>query len=393
MLKYFGLVFAIFLVICNAELPVEEVVYPRVLEARGLNGEKMLYVRDGLTLSLEKSTVFSENFVFSEHDGEKQYDRTVSGKDLENNLYHNIKHGSSLLIDESNGKVQVRGLLSDLLSIEPLLAAEEADNGAVAHKISKLDKSQIRLDDSVRELNIPEVEAQYNYHQVGRSLENLPEEIKVEVLIISDHVHNENKTEKELIDHFSILINQVNLKYKELTKPSVQLVVVGIIKSKSEPYAKTEYNEDRKEVLIDVCGTLAPLTSHISRTFERKSMDAVLFVSGLNHAGIAPVCANLGSLCRRNRVSALSLRQASDDYSANLIGHVMGHMLGMAHESHEPIFSTTGVKRICPPEERGILMGGKGPHQFSECVKDQMRGYLMTLPATCFEQTGGKPIF
>uniref|UniRef100_A0A1S4KYE0 Salivary gland metalloprotease, putative n=1 Tax=Ixodes scapularis TaxID=6945 RepID=A0A1S4KYE0_IXOSC len=129
-------------------MPVEEVVYPRILEARGLNGEKMLYVRDGLTLSLEKSTVFSESFVFSEHDGEKQYDRTVSGKDLENNLYHNIKHGSSLLVDESNGKVQVRGLLSDLLSIEPLLAAEEADNGAVAHKISKLDKSQIRLDDS-----------------------------------------------------------------------------------------------------------------------------------------------------------------------------------------------------------------------------------------------------
>ncbi|CAN8007474.1 unnamed protein product [Ixodes pacificus] len=108
----------------------------------------MLHIRDGLTLSLEKSSVFSENFVFTEHDGEKQYDRTVNGKDLENNLYHDIKHGSSLLIDESNGKVQVTGLLSDLLSIEPVLAAEQADNGVVAHRISKLDKSPIRLDDS-----------------------------------------------------------------------------------------------------------------------------------------------------------------------------------------------------------------------------------------------------
>ncbi|CAN8030039.1 unnamed protein product [Ixodes persulcatus] len=393
MLKYFGLVFAIFLAICNAEPPVEEVVYPRILEARGLNGEKMLHIREGLTLSLEKTKVFSDNFVFTEHDEEKQYQRNMNGKDLENNLYHDVKHGSSVLIDESNGAVQVRGLLSDLLSIEPVLAGQQADNGVVAHKISKLDKNPILLNDSVRGLKVPELEAEYNYKQMSRSLENLPEEIKVEVLIISDHAHNQNKTEKELIDHFSIVISQVNLKYKELTKPSVQLVVVGIIKSKNEPYAKTGYHEDRKEVLIDVCGTLNPLSYHVARHFERKSMDALLFVSGLNYAGIAPGCAKLGSLCKMNRVSVLSLRQASYDDSANLIGHIMGHMLGMAHESSKPVFSTTGVKRICPPEKRGILMGGKGPHQFSECVQDQMRGFLMTLPATCFEQTGGKPIF
>ncbi|CAN8030042.1 unnamed protein product, partial [Ixodes persulcatus] len=128
--------------------PVEEVVYPRILEARGLNGEKMLHIRDGLTLSLEKSTVFSENFVFTEHDGKKQYDTSMNGKDLDKNMYHNIKHGSSLLIDESNGRIQVRGLLSDLLSIEPVLAGQQADNGGIAHKISKLDKNPILLNDS-----------------------------------------------------------------------------------------------------------------------------------------------------------------------------------------------------------------------------------------------------
>ncbi|CAN7977615.1 unnamed protein product, partial [Ixodes persulcatus] len=128
--------------------PVGEVVYPRILEARGLNGEKMLYIRDGLTLSLKKSTVFSENFVFTEHDAEKQYEKNMNGKDLENSLYHNIKHGSSLLIDESNGKVQVRGLLSEHLSIEPVLAGQQAENGVVAHKISKLDKNPNLLNDS-----------------------------------------------------------------------------------------------------------------------------------------------------------------------------------------------------------------------------------------------------
>ncbi|KAG0445725.1 hypothetical protein HPB47_016178, partial [Ixodes persulcatus] len=356
--------------------PVEEVVYPRILEARGLNGEKMLHIREGLTLSLEKTKVFSDNFVFTEHDEEKQYERNMNGKDLENNLYHDVKHGSSVLIDESNGAVQVRGLLSDLLSIEPVLAGQQADNGGIAHKISKLDKNPILLNDSVRGLKVPELEAEHNYQQMGRSLGNLPKQFKVEVIIISDHAHNKDKTKEELIDHFSIVINKVNLKYKELTKPKVQLVVVGIIKSKSEDYTKTEWNEGRKEKLLHVCGTLGPIVPFIKNTFKPRSMDAVVFVSGLNSVDPTTGCAPIGCLCGSHCASVQSLNQASYAASASTIAHEMGHLLGMSHEFDKPIFSTTGLNRICSPKERGILMGGKGPHQFSECVKDQMRGYL-----------------
>uniref|UniRef100_A0A1S4KZS2 Uncharacterized protein n=2 Tax=Ixodes scapularis TaxID=6945 RepID=A0A1S4KZS2_IXOSC len=61
-----------------AGLPSENIVYPRIIESRDLNGEKTLYIRPGLVLSLEKSRVFSDNFVFSEDDGVNRHERLVS---------------------------------------------------------------------------------------------------------------------------------------------------------------------------------------------------------------------------------------------------------------------------------------------------------------------------
>uniref|UniRef100_A0A0K8R650 Putative metalloprotease n=1 Tax=Ixodes ricinus TaxID=34613 RepID=A0A0K8R650_IXORI len=43
------------------------VVYPRLLESRGLDVEKILYIQDDIVLRLQKTSILSEGVVFSEN--------------------------------------------------------------------------------------------------------------------------------------------------------------------------------------------------------------------------------------------------------------------------------------------------------------------------------------
>ncbi|EEC10460.1 hypothetical protein IscW_ISCW007678 [Ixodes scapularis] len=53
----------------------EYIAYPRILEERGENGEKLLRIKDGLTLHLEKISSLGENFVFTERNDAQVFHR------------------------------------------------------------------------------------------------------------------------------------------------------------------------------------------------------------------------------------------------------------------------------------------------------------------------------
>ncbi|CAN8007558.1 unnamed protein product, partial [Ixodes pacificus] len=129
-----------------AGLPSENIVYPRMIESRDLNGEKTLYIRPGLVLSLEKSRVFSDNFVFSIDDGVNRHDRLMSGKDLEKNFYQDRNHSSVVFVDEENGTVQ-RGTLNHKFSIEPIASGRRSEDDLIAHRLLDLEDIENPLGD------------------------------------------------------------------------------------------------------------------------------------------------------------------------------------------------------------------------------------------------------
>ncbi|CAN7995191.1 unnamed protein product [Ixodes pacificus] len=55
----------------------EYIAYPRLLEESGTNGEKLLHIKNGLTLRLEKISFMGENFVFTERNGPQIIRRQV----------------------------------------------------------------------------------------------------------------------------------------------------------------------------------------------------------------------------------------------------------------------------------------------------------------------------
>ncbi|XP_040076211.1 uncharacterized protein LOC115313770 [Ixodes scapularis] len=85
----------------------EYVVYPKLLEARGLNGGKLLHIKEKLTLRLEKSSVLAENFVGSSLNGDKQVDSIVDGGEVEKNIYHDKSQMAVLSVTEKDGSVEV----------------------------------------------------------------------------------------------------------------------------------------------------------------------------------------------------------------------------------------------------------------------------------------------
>uniref|UniRef100_V5IF48 Putative tick metalloprotease n=1 Tax=Ixodes ricinus TaxID=34613 RepID=V5IF48_IXORI len=116
------------------------VVYPRLLEERGLDAEKMLYVQDDIVLRLQKTSVLSENIVFRKNLDGTRVDKIMNGKELEANMYHDRNRMASVNIEEKNGGIKVKGILSDTLRIAPLDIGARSDDGPIPHEIFKVEQ-------------------------------------------------------------------------------------------------------------------------------------------------------------------------------------------------------------------------------------------------------------
>ncbi|XP_029845787.2 snake venom metalloproteinase ACLF-like [Ixodes scapularis] len=361
-----------------AETSVEEIVYPRILEARGANGEKMLHIRDGLTLSLEKSTVFSENFTFTKGDDVNYSNSSLNVKEIEDNLYQDREHGSSVVLQESNGYLQVSGILTYALSIEPVLSNPRSKEGIVAHLISKFNDTSIPMyDDAVNYTNLAERRFGGNIHRVARRRRrNLPPTVTIETRIVYDDALHKLKG-KYLTRYLAILMSTVNLLYSTLKNPRPRFVIVGIDKLKSEAYLKLSPGRRLK-----VCSSINPLNYYVSRSWRSGAHDVVAFVSGFDWGPRQTVgCTFICGVCSYQKVTVQSLRGLSQGTAALLIAHELGHQLGMEHEGDRASYFTPGNAGLyCGPSAGFVMtpvLNMPGRSVFSYCVYDQMKGCLM----------------
>uniref|UniRef100_V5ICQ0 Putative tick metalloprotease n=1 Tax=Ixodes ricinus TaxID=34613 RepID=V5ICQ0_IXORI len=98
----------------------EYVVYPRFLQARGMNGTKLLQINEKITLHLEKSSVLAENLVVSTLNGNKQVDTLVDGREVEKDIYQDQSQMAAVSVTKKAETVEVRGSLGHTLRIAPL---------------------------------------------------------------------------------------------------------------------------------------------------------------------------------------------------------------------------------------------------------------------------------
>uniref|UniRef100_A0A6B0UWF4 Putative secreted metalloprotease n=1 Tax=Ixodes ricinus TaxID=34613 RepID=A0A6B0UWF4_IXORI len=119
----------------------EHIVYPKLLEARGTNGQKVLHIKEGLSLTLEKLSVLADSLVFTESNGGIATETIMNGTELERNLYQDRKKMAAVAVEEIDDTIEVMGVLSDKLRIAPLPLMARSEEGHLAHRIYEVEPS------------------------------------------------------------------------------------------------------------------------------------------------------------------------------------------------------------------------------------------------------------
>uniref|UniRef100_A0A0K8R903 Putative metalloprotease n=1 Tax=Ixodes ricinus TaxID=34613 RepID=A0A0K8R903_IXORI len=124
----------------------ENIVYPKLLEARGIKGQKVLHIKDGLTLTLEKLSVLADSLVFTESNDGVATKTTMNGTELEKLLYRDRAKMAAVALEEKHSSIEVMGVLSDKLRIAPWPFMARSEEGHLAHRIYEVEPSMYHED-------------------------------------------------------------------------------------------------------------------------------------------------------------------------------------------------------------------------------------------------------
>uniref|UniRef100_V5GIF0 Putative tick metalloprotease n=1 Tax=Ixodes ricinus TaxID=34613 RepID=V5GIF0_IXORI len=109
-------------------------VYPRLLESRRLNGERILKINEDITLNLERTSVFPEKLLIRTHEEGSLINNYVNGSEHNEHLYHDTEKMAAVILNDDDG-VSVEGLLRHDLRIQPIPHLERSLEGHVAHTV------------------------------------------------------------------------------------------------------------------------------------------------------------------------------------------------------------------------------------------------------------------
>uniref|UniRef100_A0A0K8RBV9 Putative metalloprotease n=1 Tax=Ixodes ricinus TaxID=34613 RepID=A0A0K8RBV9_IXORI len=377
-----------------------EVAYPKLLESRGLTSEKVLRIKDGFTLHLEKASVLSENFILSDSSSGKPVVTPMNGKALEQNLYHDKKNMAVVQVTEKNGTVEVRGILGERLRIIPLPLVARPGNGPIAHKLFEVESSALHGDDYIVSSNsIPEARAP---HYPPRSTKNrtIPDPFLVELQIVADGYHsNRFKNFEEEILYMATIVALVNLRYESSKTPRVIFILTEVTIGSWRSFLRTISGTDPddpgnpNQLYTSAKETLP----QFAKRYTHAAADIVILVTGLQLADLingkitttVKGRAYLEGLCNPKHRFGL-IEDVPHTYSGvSTAAHELGHLMGMPHDGDIPSRNVSGVKWLrCSPQS-GYLMapylGGDNEGFFTQCSLQHMKVFLTTVSEDCFK--------
>ncbi|CAN8023291.1 unnamed protein product [Ixodes persulcatus] len=386
----------------------ERVVYPRLLQARGANGEKLLHIQDGLTLRLEKTSVLAENFILTTFEGGNQIHTPMNGKELEKNVYRDRKQAAAVSVEEYDGTLEVRGALSPKLRIAPSPLMARSEDGQIAHEIFKIEqRGDFRSDYIVPpSLKVQERAVVYRKHYT-----RVPVNFTVEVAILVDKfLYKEFKNESHIVPYLAMILTLINLRYDDTHDPYIQFLLTQVFAGKTgDPVSQTMYEYDvkkpsgPKKLYMQSDNTVSRLAKAVASRVLDTTADMMILVTGLDLAdkegdtvdnsvlGIA----YLGAVCSASLRAALAEDHAYTFSTVGVTAHELAHALGSVHDGDQPLFATVG-KQVSGCNARdeytmAPIAGGKNFGKFSICSLNQLSSFAGTLSLRCFNISVSRP--
>uniref|UniRef100_A0A0K8RAS0 Putative metalloprotease n=1 Tax=Ixodes ricinus TaxID=34613 RepID=A0A0K8RAS0_IXORI len=390
----------LFYVVSAETLPDFEIAYPKLLESRGVKGEKVLHIKDGLTLQLEKTSVLSENFILTDSSSGKSVVTQMNGKVLEQTLYHDKKNTAVVQVTEKNGTVEVRGIVGERLRIIPLPLVARSGKGPIPHKLFQIESSAHYGDDYIVSSDpLPEARAPPATTKHTQNNRKIPDPFLVELQIVADVYHFKHfNTFKEEILYMATMIAMVNLRYENAKHPRVFFiiteVIIGPISSTRTIYVMKPDDHGNPYQLYTSSNKTLPL---FASRYRHAAADIVLLVTGLQLADLingrittnVKGLAYLGGLCHSMHRFG-QIEDVAHTYSGvSAAAHELGHLMGMYHDGDIPSYNISGTPWLRCSRSGGYLMapylGGGNEGFFSNCSLQQMNLFLKTVSEDCFK--------
>ncbi|EEC19962.1 salivary gland metalloprotease, putative [Ixodes scapularis] len=384
---------AAFFAFCLAEKE-HGIVYPRMLESRAATGERMLKINADLTLTLQKSKVFADDFLFSTTDGNEPIDYYIKAEDAERDIYHDSTHMASVRVTDDDG-VEVEGILGERLRVKPLPAMARTSDGLRPHMLYEVDAHENGRPHDYGKFSDPST----RMSKTGSSTTSvykipLEEYPSLYQMIDERKVSALRQNVLHIKAYFAVI--KANLRYASFVFPKVQLRITGITMNKKvsvnpafsklyEHPIRHEFSEAPYSVLL--CIRITPLLL--------STCCFILFYT-LKNIVIASIYLNfqwyayLGTACSEWKVG-MSEDRPTSYYGAYVFAHELGHNLGCQHDGDGPSDWVKGhIGSADCPWDDGYLMSYKmqdqRQYQFSYCCQREVRNLYNRPEFKCLRE-------
>ncbi|XP_050046947.2 venom metalloproteinase antarease TserMP_A-like isoform X1 [Dermacentor andersoni] len=343
-------------------------VYPTILQERTTASNFVLQLTDDIILNLKKSDVLASKLLMTTSREEGRQIEEIDTSALQESLYHDEYHQSSVIMNIRGRTVQIEGIVNSNLRIKPLRMANRTLRGEMLHLLYEVqEKAESFINFGSGRI----------WRQIFRQKAHV-EIFVVELHIVSDKEHQKYfKTKEDLISYMAVMTNAVNLRYVDMTKPKIKFMLVGVTRSLEDGFAK----------IIDgaIIGaeTLDGLIKYYKEGRIAGAPDMVHLITGRDMAryengvldrsydGIS----NQDTVCTKHAVG-LSEDTATSFLGVAVMAHELAHVLGAEHDNPPK----------CPWSE-GYLMsyldGGVKKYRLSPCSVEDIRNAVKKLPWQC----------
>uniref|UniRef100_A0A0K8RAA6 Putative metalloprotease n=1 Tax=Ixodes ricinus TaxID=34613 RepID=A0A0K8RAA6_IXORI len=376
-----------------------EVAYPKLLESRGLSIEKVIHIKEGLILHLEKSSILSENLVLTDLSGKEPVVTPMDGKYMERNLYHDKQKMAAVEVKEQNGAVEVSGVISDTLRILPLHLMARAEDGSIAHKIFEVDAPAHRGHDYI-ETRINQLEERANgyYFSPPRQVQ-VPDPFFIETMVVADQYFYANfDNDTQFVMYLATVMAAANVRYSNASYPKVQLLIVNITKDPGKDFLRHILVPDQGDPNnpFKFYTSADKTLPEFAKKYRNSICDAALLVTGLelankNGADVSTDVKGLAylyGLCKELLRFGIVEDVAHTYFMVSTAAHELGHILGMPHDGEIPSYHVPNVTWERCSARSGYLMapslGGLNEGFFSHCSLQHMRVFVRRQTAECY---------